>query len=113
MSKKPRPDRKGSKSSSHSAQPAAQWASRAKGIVAAIAALTILFVTARYLQTGKKGDPAIKPYVARPAGEVTFNKDVAPIIFKNCSSCHRPEQSGPFSLLNYGDVKKHAKQIAE
>jgi len=44
---------------------------------------------------------------------VTFNHDVAPIIFRNCSSCHRPGEAGPFSLLTYRDVKSHAKQIAD
>ena len=42
----------------------------------------------------------------------TFSHDVAPIIFNNCSSCHRPGEAGPFSLLTYADVKKHARQIA-
>lgn len=42
---------------------------------------------------------------------VTFNRDVAPIIFKNCAPCHRPGEAGPFSLLTYEDVKKHAGQI--
>jgi hypothetical protein len=47
------------------------------------------------------------------AAPVTFNKDIAPILFQNCSTCHRPGQSGPFSLLTYGDVQKRAPQIAE
>lgn len=42
----------------------------------------------------------------------TFNKDIAPIVFNNCAVCHRPGGSGPFSLLSYSDVKRHAKQIA-
>lgn len=42
----------------------------------------------------------------------TFNKDVAPILFKNCSSCHRPDEVGPFPLLTYEDARKRAKQIA-
>src|SRR5258708_1277794 len=42
---------------------------------------------------------------------VTFNKHIAPIVFKNCVPCHRPGESGPFSLLTYDDVKKHARQI--
>lgn len=45
------------------------------------------------------------------AGTLTFNKDVAPIIYKNCVGCHRPGEVAPFSLLSYGDVKKRAKQI--
>ncbi len=41
----------------------------------------------------------------------TFSHDIAPIIFDHCSACHRPGESGPFSLLTYDDVKRHAKQI--
>lgn len=46
-------------------------------------------------------------------GSVTFNKDVAPIIFKHCVSCHRPGEVAPFPLLTYADVKKRAKLIGE
>jgi len=52
-------------------------------------------------------------YVARLPGMLTFNKDIAPIVFDRCSSCHRPGQAAPFALLNFADVKKRAKQIAE
>ena len=45
------------------------------------------------------------------AAPVTFTKDVAPILFANCAACHRPGEVGPFPLLEYGDVKKRAKQI--
>ena len=44
---------------------------------------------------------------------VTFNRDIAPIIFKSCSTCHHPGEAGPFPLLTYSDVKKHARQIAD
>jgi Flp pilus assembly protein TadD/mono/diheme cytochrome c family protein len=47
-----------------------------------------------------------------PKAEVTFNRDVAPIIFKNCAVCHHTGGSGPFSLLSYQEVRSHAKQIA-
>ena len=43
----------------------------------------------------------------------TFNKDVAPILFNNCSNCHRPNEVGPFSLLTYEDARKRSKQIAK
>lgn len=42
---------------------------------------------------------------------VTFNRDIAPIMFQSCAPCHRPGESGPFSLLSYEDAKKHARQI--
>jgi mono/diheme cytochrome c family protein len=42
----------------------------------------------------------------------TFN-DVAPIVFENCASCHRPGQAAPFSLLTFADAKKRGKLIAD
>lgn len=47
-----------------------------------------------------------------PVSTPTFYRNIAPIIYQNCSTCHRPGESGPFSLLNYDDVKRHAAQIA-
>jgi hypothetical protein len=46
-------------------------------------------------------------------GSLTFNKDIAPILWENCSGCHRPGQSGPFNLITYDDVRKHAADIDE
>ena len=44
---------------------------------------------------------------------VTFNKDVAPIIFEHCSTCHRPGEVGPFNLLTYEDARLRARLIAD
>jgi hypothetical protein len=46
------------------------------------------------------------------AAPVTFNKDVAPILYANCSSCHRPGEIAPFPLLSYQDAAKRARLIA-
>jgi len=35
----------------------------------------------------------------------TFAKDVAPILYKNCTTCHRPGGMGPFTLLEYDTAK--------
>ncbi|HWX19917.1 MAG TPA: hypothetical protein VN578_08440 [Candidatus Binatia bacterium] len=43
---------------------------------------------------------------------VTFNEQVAPIIYRNCSPCHRPGEAAPFSLLSYQDVVRKGKTIA-
>ncbi|HYV74723.1 MAG TPA: hypothetical protein VFB24_10735, partial [Candidatus Binatia bacterium] len=43
--------------------------------------------------------------------QVTFNRDIAPIVYHYCSSCHRPGEAGPFPLLTYQDVRKHGHQI--
>jgi Flp pilus assembly protein TadD/mono/diheme cytochrome c family protein len=44
---------------------------------------------------------------------VTFNRDVAPIIFKHCTPCHRPGEQAPFALLTYDDARQRARVIAE
>jgi Flp pilus assembly protein TadD len=52
---------------------------------------------------------------ARSAGVssiVTFNRDIAPIVYRSCTRCHRPGEAGPFPLLTFADVKSHARQIA-
>src|SRR4030095_8517010 len=43
----------------------------------------------------------------------TFAADIAPIVYANCVTCHRPGQAAPFSLLTYDDVRKHAKTIVD
>ena len=43
--------------------------------------------------------------------KVTFNKDVLPILQKNCQSCHRPGEVAPMSLLSYSDARPWAKAI--
>src|SRR5215472_11747277 len=46
-------------------------------------------------------------------GAITFNKDVAPILQKNCQSCHRPGEAAPMSFLTYKDVRPWASAIKE
>ena len=49
---------------------------------------------------------------AAPADTIpTFNKDVAPIVFDNCVSCHRPNQIAPMSLMSYQEVRPWARAI--
>jgi hypothetical protein len=42
----------------------------------------------------------------------TFTEHVAPIVFRNCTSCHRPGESAPFALMSYADVRPRGRQIA-
>jgi Tfp pilus assembly protein PilF/mono/diheme cytochrome c family protein len=42
----------------------------------------------------------------------TFAKDIAPIVFANCASCHRPKGVAPFSLLTYADAAANADEMA-
>ncbi|MDH4066810.1 MAG: cytochrome c, partial [Acidobacteriota bacterium] len=41
----------------------------------------------------------------------TFARDVAPILFKHCTSCHRPGQMAPMSLLTYDSARPWARSI--
>ena len=45
------------------------------------------------------------------ARRVTFTRDIAPIVFQQCTPCHRPEESAPFSLITYQDVRQRARAI--
>ncbi len=46
------------------------------------------------------------------AQEVTYTRDVAPILFSKCGVCHRPTGAAPFTLLTYASARAHATQIA-
>jgi hypothetical protein len=43
---------------------------------------------------------------------VTFSEQVAPIIFNNCTTCHRPGENAPFALMNYADARPRGARIA-
>ena len=43
---------------------------------------------------------------------VNFTQHVAPIIYKNCTICHRPEGIGHFDLITYEDAKRYAGGMA-
>ena len=42
---------------------------------------------------------------------ITFRRDVAPIVHEHCVQCHHPGGAGPFSLVRYEDVRKHARDV--
>src|ERR1700674_4156709 len=46
-----------------------------------------------------------------PAGTVTFNKDVLPILQERCQSCHRPGEVAPMSFLSYQTTRPWAKAM--
>ena len=43
----------------------------------------------------------------------TFNKDILPILQKNCQGCHRPGELAPMSFLTYNDVRPWAKAMKQ
>lgn len=52
------------------------------------------------------------PAAAQSAPLPTYGRDIAPIQYRSCASCHRPGESGRFSLLSYEDAKRYPPQIA-
>jgi hypothetical protein len=76
----------------------------------AVAALTIVGIAAA-------GTAAIEgQYSSRKPADKnvpTFSKDVAPIIYRSCASCHRPGEIAPMSLLTYEDARPWAKAIRD
>ena len=52
------------------------------------------------------------PAVAQSDGaEVTFTRDIAPILQRSCQQCHRPDSVAPMSLITYADVRPWARSI--
>ncbi len=49
---------------------------------------------------------------AAQQSQVTFDRDIATILYRTCARCHRPGEAGAFPLLTYEDAKSHARQIA-
>ena len=107
---------------------------RSHGLSCALAAITIVAVVAACSRTTEQTEKAA-------ARAVTFNEDIAPILFDNCASCHRPIEDAarpatsepaspkpsakagssddplcvagaPFSVLDYGSVRRYARAIS-
>ena len=43
----------------------------------------------------------------------TWSRDIAEVLYKNCTTCHHPSGAGPFSLLTYSDAKRWAAQVVK
>jgi hypothetical protein len=54
---------------------------------------------------------ATSAYAADTTVAPTFSKDVAPILQKNCQSCHRPGEIGPMPLLTFEQARPYARAI--
>ena len=56
---------------------------------------------------------ALKAAPAAVPGEVTFTKDVAPILQRSCENCHRADGVAPMSLSTYEEVRPWARAIKQ
>lgn len=50
----------------------------------------------------------LEPFRDQP---LTYSREIAPIVLRQCANCHQPGAVAPFSLLTYDDVRRHAAQI--
>ena len=73
-------------------------------LIATVSFAIICFVASPATQASNPG---------RNAKLVTFSRDVAPILFKNCADCHRPGELAPMSLLSFKDARPWARSIRE
>ena len=73
-------------------------------VLCVMSGLILVCLASTGLTTGKE---------AKDSNGATFSRDVAPIMLKNCASCHRPGEIAPMSLLNYKEVRPWARAIRE
>jgi hypothetical protein len=76
-------------------------------------------IAAAVLAAGWVGSVSVAPHAAGQASSgpaaatPTFTRDVAPILYKHCTSCHRPGEIAPMSLLTFQDARPYAKDIRD
>lgn len=75
------------------------------GIILAVLIAMMATVTTAGAQTSAN--------VAATQGQVTFAKDVAPILQQKCQECHQPNSIAPMSLITYQEVRPWARYIKE
>jgi len=100
-----------------SAKPKTKNARRRKGktvaVALCIAAALIALGATMLLKRPPPDSNVAERFVPRPRGQLTFNKDIAPILFRHCAGCHRPGEAAPFSLLTYQQVKARTNDIVK
>jgi mono/diheme cytochrome c family protein len=73
-------------------------------VLVLVGGLAVVMATSSSVRTASSAPGA-------PAAVPTFAKDIAPIVYKNCASCHRAGEVAPMSLLSYEDVRPWARAI--
>jgi len=87
------------------------------------ALIGVLALAGRPQTTNPSGAVALPPArnstFKQSASAPTFARDIAPIIYQHCASCHHSERGGdamagmaPFPLITYLDVKRRAADVA-
>ena len=83
--------------------------------IVCLLALAVLFVYFLRPSIAWPQETRARGAAAAPASSarVTFSDTIAPIVYTNCVTCHRPGEAAPFSLISYEDVAKRGALIAK
>ena len=73
----------------------------------------VLLLAILWVSTVMTAPPAASTQAPTPQAVPTFSKDVAPILYKHCTQCHRPGEIAPMSLLTYAEARPYAKAIRD
>lgn len=88
------------------------WTSSLLALSAVLLALPTV-VTAQVSYAARE----LHEYDARDFGidpaDVTYSRDIAPILQRSCETCHRPDGGGPMSLMTYDEVRRYASRIRQ
>jgi hypothetical protein len=69
--------------------------------------VAVLTIVGTFTSVGIRGQSA----ATAPAAP-TYSKDVAPVLYKHCTTCHRPGEIAPMSLMTYAEARPWARSIA-
>src|SRR5205807_6558548 len=72
-----------------------------------VAGVFVTIVGAVGSRAALKADGPVVP------GEVTFTKDIAPILQRSCQNCHRPDSVAPMALLTYEQARPFARAMKQ
>lgn len=93
------------------------WPLAASSITPVIAGLTLAMAAAASFVRVAKVEAVTTSVTQAPSAQValnpTWSHDVAPILYKNCATCHHPGGAGPFSLLTYADARRWGAQAVK
>lgn len=79
--------------------------------IAASCVFMVSLTAVSFVGTPSSASAAVAPNT--PQSNPTWARDVAPILYKNCTTCHRPGGAGPFSFLTFADAKRWGAQVVK
>ena len=80
-------------------------------VLVAGAALLVTGVTGLVTPLALNAQATAAQATAADKSEVTFTRDIAPILQRSCQNCHRPGQVAPMSLITYEEARPWARSM--